>query len=316
MHRMKLLFLLLAGVLFYGLETQQAEAGCTHLGTVGACPVGVSNGATSQQVLTDSIRWNTGQVSFGIQCCPADAGLNNPVNSFRTVFGGPAFGTGPQAVRFGEDGPLGVPLFENLFRTGPAPTFRFQAGGPSPLDESLFDPGDRSAAPTFRFDRSETEPGQGGENSDAQPSQNVDLDSTDTDPNEYEKLEIARQARREFTNIMQETVARITDDPLFEGQIRNLAGLLVSIDVDDEVHGTSRSEAVQTDEYIRNRSGSSYGVPGDAQSGPPAGESQGPNGGNPLGPIIDTQIQQNDRTDGSERIDSVMDDIESFFVKT
>ena len=94
MRRLIFAFSFLAGLLVLGLSSQHAEAQCTHLGNVGACPVNVDNGATSQQVLTDGILWNTGQISSGNQCCPADGGLGAATGLFDTNFGGPGAGPG------------------------------------------------------------------------------------------------------------------------------------------------------------------------------------------------------------------------------
>lgn len=106
MRRLIFAFSFLAGLFALGLSSQHAEAQCTHLGNVGACPVGVSNGATSQQVLTDGILWNTGQISSGSQCCPTDGGLGTATGLFDSNFGGP--GAGPGTVPGGA--PSGTPF--------------------------------------------------------------------------------------------------------------------------------------------------------------------------------------------------------------
>tara|TARA_R110002110_G_scaffold395138_2_gene609518 strand:- start:6768 stop:7439 length:672 start_codon:yes stop_codon:yes gene_type:complete len=109
-------FSFLAGFLALGLSSQHAEAQCTHLGNVGACPVGVSIGSTSQQFINGGILWDSGQFSQGNQCCPANGGLGTATGLFDTNFGGPGAGPGSPF----EGGPTGG-LFLPTDHTGALP---------------------------------------------------------------------------------------------------------------------------------------------------------------------------------------------------
>lgn len=103
MRKLIVAFSFIAALVALGLSTQHAEAQCTHLGNVGACPVGVSNGATSQQFTNGGILWDTGQFSTSNQCCPADGGLGTATGLFDNNFGGP--GAGPGAAFGGSPTP-------------------------------------------------------------------------------------------------------------------------------------------------------------------------------------------------------------------
>jgi LysM repeat protein len=58
-----------------------AQAGCTHFGVLGGCPVNILDGSTSTTVNADgTINWNTGGVSG--PCCPAASGTETGAGLF------------------------------------------------------------------------------------------------------------------------------------------------------------------------------------------------------------------------------------------
>ena len=107
----KLIFLLaaVAGLVLVGGAPEEAQAQCNHLGSSGACPVGVPNGSTSVTILANgNINWGNGLVSG--PCCAAPAGTETGagVHNLGNALGQP-FHYGPVVDGVGTPDPSGGP---------------------------------------------------------------------------------------------------------------------------------------------------------------------------------------------------------------